>query len=251
MKVLSISMQKGGVGKTTSSINIGAALSRKGYKVLLIDCDPQGNMSQSLGISTVEKEHTLSEVLTGHATVDQAIVTAVGYDVLPTDIRQAGVENYLAEKGDRFILRKNLYQVADTYDYIILDCPPSLGFFTIMCLVAATHVLIPVQSQYLALQGGAQLMQTINVVGEEWNPEIKVAGVFLTMYDGRKNMDVTAAALAERIFPRMVLRTRIPNNVSLAAAGYHEKDVYQYDAKCKGAVKYTELVDEVLSILET
>lgn len=251
MKVLTVAMQKGGVGKSCSSHNIGAALTLKGFKVLLIDADAQGNLSTSAGINTLELEHTLYEVLKGETDIHRAIIhTAAGYDILPTAIRQSVIDiEFLSVPGRELLLKHALEPLQNQYDFVVIDTPPALGISTLMSLTAATHVVIPVQAQFFALQGLKQLTETIDAVKRTTNPGLNVVGVFMTMYDSRKNLDTAVLNIVKQVFPDKLLQTMIPSNVALAAAAYHGKDIFAYEPESKGAQQYTKLTEEILSIL--
>lgn len=247
MKTLIFTNQKGGTGKTTSALSVAAGLSRKGYKVLLVDLDPQGNATTAAGITPDEEDATVYEVLKGAAEAADAIRTAGGYDLIPTDIRQSGADIELATAPGRdFILREALEGVRNAYDYIVLDSPPSLGVVTLMGLTAADGVVITLKADYLALNGVAQLKDTIDLVRRRLNPRLEVTGVLLTFYDDRKNLDKEIAAQAEEGFPEKVFRTRISQAVALAEAPAAGRDIFQYKPGSKPAKQYEDVVNEII-----
>lgn len=249
MKILTFTNQKGGTGKTTSALSVGAGLTQKGYKVLIIDLDPQGNATTAAGITPDEKEPTIYEVLKGAATTADAIrTTAGGYDIVPTDIRQSGADIELASAPGRdFILLEALEAVKDRYDYAIIDSPPSLSVVTLMGLTAADGVVVTLKADYLALNGVAQLKDTIDLVKRRLNPRLEVTGVLLTFYDDRKNLDKEIATQAEEGFPEKVFKTRISQAVALAEAPAAGRDIFQYKPGSKPAKQYEEVVDEIIA----
>lgn len=246
MNVISFINQKGGTGKTTTCINVGACLANKGYKVLLIDVDPQGSLTTSTGIET--GENTLYEVLKGVADVNKVIEVHNNYYVLPTDLRQSGAEMELAkEVGAESLIKLNVInKLQDAYDFVLLDCPPALSLFTVMSLAASTGVIIPLQAQFLPLNGIVQLQDTYRLVKERINPALEVLGYVFTMYDGRKNLDKQVYDRVEAENPGKTFKTTISSNVTLAEAPAYGMDIYEYDAKAKGALQYAALTDEIL-----
>lgn len=248
MKILAFTNQKGGTGKTTSALNCAAGLSRKGYRVLLVDLDPQGNATTAAGITPDESDPTVYEILKGSSATVDAIRTAGGYDLIPTDIRQSGADIELATAPGRdFILREALEGVRNAYDYIVLDSPPSLGVVTLMGLTAADGVVITLKADYLALNGVAQLMETISLVRKRLNPGLDLTGVLLTFYDRRKNLDQTIEAQAEEGFPGKVFNTKISAGVALAEAPAAGRDIFAYKPTSKAAEQYAALTDEVIA----
>lgn len=248
MKTLIFTNQKGGTGKTTSALSVAAGLSRKGYEVLLVDLDPQGNATTAAGITPDEEDATVYEILKGAAEAADAIRTAGGYDLIPTDIRQSGADIELATAPGRdFILREALEGVRNAYDYIVLDSPPSLGVVTLMGLAAADGVVITLKADYLALNGVAQLMETISLVRKRLNPGLDLTGVLLTFYDRRKNLDQTIEAQAEEGFPGKVFNTKISAGVALAEAPAAGRDIFAYKPTSKAAEQYAALTDEVIA----
>ena len=247
MKVLSFINQKGGVGKTTTCLNLGAALSLCGFSVLLVDIDPQGNLSQSAGFDNIsDDELTTYEVLKG-GDVNAAIRSHGGrYDVLPADIRlSAGEVELVSDKKRNTLLRVALGKLSKPYDFVLVDCPPSLSVFTLMALSAADEVIIPVQAQYLPLKGVAQIVDTVELVQQRFNPELTVGGVVLTFFDGRRNLDADVLEALKGYFGKKVYKTTISINTKLAEAPSHGKDVFEYSPTSKGAKQYRELAGEV------
>lgn len=246
MNIISFINQKGGTGKTTTCINVGACLANKGYKVLLIDVDPQGSLTTSTGIET--GDNTLYEVLKGVADVNKVIEVHNNYSVLPTDLRQSGAEMELAKEvgAERLIKLNVIDKLQDAYDFVLLDCPPALSLFTVMSLAASTGVIIPLQAQFLPLNGIVQLQDTYRLVKERINPALEVLGYVFTMYDGRKNLDKQVYDRVEAENPGKTFKTTISSNVTLAEAPAYGMDIYEYDAKAKGALQYAALTDEIL-----
>lgn len=248
MKTISIINQKGGVGKTTTALNVGAALALKGYKVLLIDTDAQGNLTTSAGLIIEDEAPTVYEVLKETANINAAIRTKSGaYDVLPADIRLSGADIELSGiAGRELLLKEAIADLKKSYDYILIDCPPNLSIITLMALTACDSVVIPVQAHYLALNGMAQLVNTINLVKKRMNASIKIGGIVITMYDGRRTLDKEVVDNIRAAFPDKVFNTFIGNNIALAEAPASGKDIYEYSPNSKGAQQYAELTEEII-----
>jgi len=246
MKVISFINQKGGTGKTTTAINVGACLANKGYSVLLVDVDPQGSLTTSTGIET--GDNTLYEVLKGVADVNTVIEVHNNYSVLPTDLRQSGAEMELVkEVGAEQLIKTNVInQLKTAYDFVLLDCPPALSLFTVMSLAASTGVIIPLQAQFLPLNGIVQLQNTVDLVKKRINPALEVLGYVFTMYDGRKNLDKQVYERVEAENPGKTFKTTISSNVALAEAPAFGMDIYEYTPKAKGALQYAALTNEIL-----
>jgi chromosome partitioning protein len=243
-KVISISNHKGGVGKTTSAINIGFGLNRLRKKVLLIDLDPQANLSQSLGL--IEPERTIYGSLRGQYKL-QPIEIVKGLDVIPSTLDLSGAEIELTgEAGREYILRELLEPIRASYDYILVDNPPSLGLLTINSFTASDEVFIPLQAQYLALQGLTKLLEVIDKIKRRLNKELKVGGVFITQYDGRKVLNRDVVATIEAHFKDEVFNTRIRDNIALAEAPAQGLDIFRYSPKSYGAEDYLSLSKEIL-----
>ncbi len=246
---VAICNQKGGVGKSTTAVNMGAYLAVGGRRTLLIDLDPQGNSSTSCGISRARLQHTTYEVLVEGVTVQEAVKPSAveKLDVLPSSLDLAGAELTLAQMQDREVMLKRLCEtVSAQYDVILFDCPPSLGLLTINALVAADLVLIPVQCEYLALEGLSALVQAIGLVRNGHNPSLKIGGIVLTMADARANLTKEVAQEVRNFFKELVFETEIPRNVRLAEAPSFGKPICMYDATSSGAIAYENLTKEFL-----
>lgn len=246
-KIIAITNQKGGVGKTTTAVNLCACLAEQGRKTLLIDADPQGNASSGAGAKAGAQ--TLYEVLLGTATAEKCIVSTdtPGMDVLPGDIRLAACEVEMVQMERReYRLRAALRPLLDRYDYMLIDCPPSLGLLTINALTAANSVLIPIQCEYYALEGVTSLMDTVARIKRGLNASLDIEGVLLTMFDGRTNLSIQVAQEVKRFFGSKVYSTVIPRNVRLSEAPSHGRPITAYDRNCRGADAYIALADEFL-----
>lgn len=252
-QVISIVNQKGGVGKTTTSINLAAGLAEAGKNVLLIDLDPQANASSGLGIDHRSLEESIYHVLIGsHGYRD--IVSATdhpGFRIAPASLALAGAAIELVNMDEReFFLDKSLVEVRGFYDYIIIDCPPSLGLLTLNALVASDSVIIPVQAEYFALEGLSQLWSTINLVKESLKPNLEVQGAVLTMFDERQRLSQEVFEELYKYFPGKIFRSVIPRNIRLAEAPSHGKSIHHYDPKSKGAKSYKRLAQELLFLTD-
>jgi chromosome partitioning protein len=246
-KVISISNHKGGVGKTTSALNIGAGLTKLGKKVLLIDLDPQANLSQSLGI--VEPERTIYGALRGDYNL-QPIEVVTGLSIVPSTLDLSGAEIEMSgEAGREYILKELIEPIRDSYDYILIDSPPSLGLLTINAFTASDKILIPLQAQYLALQGLTKLIEVVDKIQKRLNKDLKLGGVFITQYDNRKVLNRDVAETIEKHFKNQVFNTKIRDNVALAEAPAQGVDIFRYNPKSYGAEDYLALSNEILSKL--
>ena len=247
-KVIAITNQKGGVGKTTTSVNLSACIANSGKKVLLIDMDPQGNASSGLGIDKDSLELCIYDVLINGMTMNDVIVpTALKkLKIAPAsiDLAGAGVELVNLPKREH-ILKKALKEIRDDYDFIFIDCPPSLDLLTLNALTAADGVLIPIQSEFYALEGVSQLINTVNLVKKSLNEKLEIEGVLLTMFDGRTNLSIQVADEVKKFFTTKVYKTIIPRNVRLSEAPSYGEPIIIYDPRSKGAEVYMKLAKEV------
>lgn len=245
-KVVSIVNQKGGVGKTTTSVNLSACLAELNYRVLVVDIDPQGNTTSGLGFDINEDTKTVYSVLSGDEPVEAVYKTKFGsLYVCPSDIQLAGSEIELVEEEKReYKLREALEKIKYQYDYVIIDCPPSLNLLTLNALIASDSVLVPVQCEYYALEGLSRLMQTVKTVKSRFNPKIELDGVLLTMFDSRTNLSIMVADEVKKFFPKKVYKTVIPRNVRLSEAPSYGEPIIAYDKYSKGAESYMELAKE-------
>lgn len=249
-KIVAFANQKGGVGKTTTCVNMSAYLAYMGKKVLLVDMDPQGNASSGLGIDKTEDIYTLYDVIDQSINVEEAILKTKipGLDIIPATVDLAGGEMLLAKKNDReIIVKKALDKLSDNYDYICIDCPPSLALLTINALTACNSVVIPIQCEFYALEGLAQLMNTIKLIKKHLNNSISIEGVVLTMKDNRSNLVNEVSAEIHKFFGKKVFQTTIPRNIKLAEAPSHGEPIILYDRTSKGAISYQELTEEFLT----
>lgn len=249
-KTVSILNQKGGVGKTTTAVNLSAAIGAKGKKLLLVDIDPQGNSTSGYGINKREIKKSSYELLTGEITAEEAIISTEfeGIDLIPANMNLAGAELEIIDMKNRESILKNaLATVWDNYDYIFLDCPPSLGLITLNALTASDTFLVPIQCEYYALEGLSQLISTARKIKQMYNPYLDLEGVLLTMYDGRLNLTQQVVAEVKRFFPRKVYSTTIPRNVRLSEAPSFGQPIMYFDKNSKGAVAYSSLCDEFLA----
>ncbi|KEK25651.1 sporulation initiation inhibitor protein Soj [Bacillus gaemokensis] len=249
-KIIAIANQKGGVGKTTTSVNLGAGMAQVGKKVLLVDIDAQGNATTGVGIEKSELDQCIYNVLVEDADVRGVIqkTATENLDVLPATIQLAGAEIELVPTISREVrLQRALQSIRDEYDYIIIDCPPSLGLLTINALTAADSVIIPVQCEYYALEGLSQLLNTVRLVQKHLNKNLAIQGVLLTMLDARTNLGIQVIDEVKKYFRDKVYRSIIPRNVRLSEAPSHGKPIMQYDAKSRGAEVYIDLAEEVIA----
>ena len=245
-KIIAIVNQKGGVGKTTTCVNLAAAVKAAGKRVLLCDFDPQANATSGMGVDKTTGNGVYDAIINGAKTADVIVATPYG-DVLPSSKALAGAGVELINMQDRqFLLKAALRQVADDYDFIFIDCPPSLELLTLNALCAANSLLVPVQGEYYALEGISDLMGTVRIVRRSMNPSLDIEGVLLTMYDGRTNLSIQVAQELKRFFGGKVYSTVIPRNVRLSEAPSHGKPINAYDRACRGAEAYLALAAEFL-----
>ena len=248
-KVIALANQKGGVGKTTSTINLSAALGIKNKKVLLIDLDPQGNATSGVGIDKEEVEYSIYDVLINEVDINDAIVKTEckNLDLCPSNIQLAGAEIEMVDIEEReFIFKKALEKIRNKYDYILIDCPPSLGLLTLNAFVAVDTILIPIQCEYYALEGLSQLIKTIKEIKKSLNKELDLEGVLLTMFDSRTNLSVQVAEEVKKYYPDKLYKSVIPRNVRLSEAPSYGMSIFEYDKHSKGANSYLSLAKEVI-----
>jgi chromosome partitioning protein len=248
-KIISVANQKGGVGKTTTTINLSAALAEKGKKILIIDIDPQGNTSSGFGIDKNQRDNTVYELILGYSTINEAIIHNVipNLDIIPSNVNLAGAEIELIDKAHKeAILKMELDFVQEDYDFIIIDCPPSLNVLTVNAMVASDAVLVPIQCEFYALEGLSQLIHTINLVRERLNQKLNIEGIVFTMYDARTNLSQQVVENVKEHVTQKIYNTMIPRNVRLAEAPSYGEPITVYDPKSVGAESYRALAEEFL-----
>ena len=248
-RAIAIANQKGGVGKTTTTINLSACLAEAGQKVLVVDIDPQGNTTSGFGIDKENLENTVYEMILEETAIDNCIIKNVveNLDLLPSNVNLAGAEIDLIGVDNReYILKNKISSVAENYDYIIIDCPPSLTMLTVNAMTTADTVLVPIQCEYYALEGLSQLMHTIDLVKSRLNPELEMEGVVFTMYDARTNLSLQVVENVKANLKQTIYKTIIPRNIRLAEAPSHGMPINLYDPKSAGAESYRLLAEEVM-----
>ena len=248
-RIIAIANQKGGVGKTTTAINLSACLAEAAKKVLTIDLDPQGNTTSGLGVNKNEQEKTTYELLIGQNSIEECLLKEVlpGLDVLPSNVNLSGAEiELIGIRQKEFILKKEIDKVRDNYDFVIIDCPPSLNMLTVNAMTTADTVLVPIQCEYYELEGLSQLIHTINLVKQRLNPNLELEGVVFTMYDARTNLSLQVVENVKSNLKNTVYKTIIPRNVRLAEAPSHGMPITLYDSRSAGAESYRLLAEEVI-----
>lgn len=248
-RIIAIANQKGGVGKTTTSINLSSCLAEKGKKVLAIDLDPQGNMTSGLGVEKESVENTVYELILGECTIKESISKTVvdNLTIIPSNVNLAGAEIELLGINDKeYILRTAVDYIRDDYDFIIIDCPPSLNMLTVNAMTTADTVLVPIQCEYYALEGLSQLIHTINLVQERLNPKLQIEGVVFTMYDVRTNLSNQVVDTVKENLNTKIYNTMIPRNIRLAEAPSYGIPINMYDSKSAGAESYRNLAKEII-----
>lgn len=249
-RIIAIANQKGGVGKTTTAINLSACLAEAGQRVLAVDFDPQGNETSGLGIEKNDIEHTVYDLLVGECEIDECLIINLqeNLDLLPSNVELAGAEIELLEiENKEALLKTYLEKVKKNYDFIIIDCPPSLNLLTINALTAANTVLVPIQCEYYALEGLNQVLKTVNLVKKKLNPGLEMEGVVFTMYDARTNLSLEVVESVKSNLNQNIYKTIIPRNVRLAESPSHGMPINLYDSRSAGAEGYRLLAAEVIS----
>ena len=247
-RIIAVANQKGGVGKTTTSTNLAACLAELGKRVLLIDIDPQGNATSGVGIDKNELENTVYELIIGECQLSECLLENVidNLDLLPSNVNLSGAEiDLIGVESREFIMKKNINTIKDNYDFIIIDCPPSLNMLTVNAMTTADSVLVPIQCEYYALEGLSQLIHTINLVKQRLNPDLEIEGVVFTMYDARTNLSLQVVENVKANLKQNVYKTIIPRNIRLAEAPSHGLPINLYDSKSTGAESYRLLAEEV------
>lgn len=249
-RVIAIANQKGGVGKTTTSINLAACLAEKGKKVLSIDLDPQGNMTSGLGVDKNEVSNTVYELMLDECSINESIHDTVvdNLKVIPSNVDLAGAEIELLGINDKeYILKTAVDYIKDDYDFIIIDCPPSLNMLTVNAMTTADTILVPIQCEYYALEGLSQLIHTINLVQERLNPKLQIEGIVFTMYDVRTNLSNQVVETVKENLDTTIYKTMIPRNIRLAEAPSYGIPINMYDSKSAGAESYRNLATEIIN----
>lgn len=248
-RTIAIANQKGGVGKTTTAINLSACLAEKGKKVLAVDMDPQGNMTSGLGVDKDSVENTIYNLIIGESKMEEVLIKDVleNLDIISTNIDLSGAEIELLDVEEKeYIVRNEIDKIKDNYDFIIIDCPPSLSMLTINAMTTADSVLVPIQCEYYALEGLSQLIHTVELVRDRLNPKLTIEGVVFTMYDARTNLSLQVVENVKDNLEQTIYKTIIPRNIRLAEAPSYGIPINKYDPKSAGAESYLRLADEVI-----
>jgi len=249
-RIIAIANQKGGVGKTTTAINLSACLAERGKRILAIDMDPQGNMSSGLGVDKKALEFTIYDIIIGEKSTDEVILKEQieNLDVLPANIDLSAAEIELIGIDDKeYLIRNEVYKIRDNYDYIIIDCPPALGMLTINAMTTADAIIVPIQCEYYALEGLTQLIHTIDLVKNRLNEELEIEGIVFTMYDARTNLSLQVVENVKDNLNQDIYKTVIPRNIKLAEAPSYGLPINLYDSKSAGAEGYMLLAEEVIN----
>lgn len=248
-RIIAVSNQKGGVGKTTTAINLSACLAEKGKRVLVIDIDPQGNTTSGFGLDKYNLDYTIYELMVGECTLEDCMIDNVyeQLSIIPSNVNLAGAEIELLDIDEKeYILKKQIDTIKDKFDYIIIDCPPSLNILTINAMTTANTILVPIQCEYYALEGLSQLIHTIDLVKARLNPDLKIEGVVFTMYDARTNLSLQVVENVKENLEQNIYKAIIPRNVRLAEAPSHGIPINIYEPKSTGAEAYRQLANEVI-----
>lgn len=249
-RIIAIANQKGGVGKTTTSINLSASLAAKGKKVLIVDIDPQGNTTSGFGVDKNQLENTIYELILGECSIHDCIIKEIipNVSILASNVNLAAAEiELIGVDNKEYILKKEVDYIKDQYDYIIIDCPPSLSMLTVNAMTTANAVLVPIQCEYYALEGLSQLIHTVNLVKERLNPQLEIEGVVFTMYDSRTNLSLQVVENVKSNITQKVYETVIPRNIRLAEAPSYGIPISIYDPKSAGAEAYSNLANELIN----
>lgn len=248
-RIIAVANQKGGVGKTTTAINLSSCLAEKGKKVLVIDMDPQGNTTSGLGVDKNALENTIYEMIIGECQLEECLLENVfdNLSLIPANVNLSGAEIELMDiEGKEYIVRGQVYAIRDNYDFIIIDCPPSLSMLTVNAMTTADSVIVPIQCEYYALEGLSQLMHTITLVKKRLNPDLNMEGVVFTMYDARTNLSLQVVENVKNNLNQNIYKTIIPRNIRLAEAPSHGMPINLYDSKSAGSESYKLLAEEVI-----
>ena len=249
-RIIAVANQKGGVGKTTTAINLSSCLAEKGEKVLAVDMDPQGNMTSGLGVNKNSVENTIYDLIIGESGIEEVLRKDImkNLDIIPANIDLSAAEIELIDVEDKeYIVRNVIKDIKDNYDYIIIDCPPSLSMLTINAMTTATSVLVPIQCEYYALEGLSQLIHTVDLVRDRLNSELEIEGVVFTMYDARTNLSLQVVENVKDNLHQNIYKTIIPRNIRLAEAPSYGVPINEYDPKSAGSESYMRLAEEVIN----